>query len=181
MGKIILINHTKLISKNRAKSLLSKISEAPMALPLVKLFERLSNPENYRLGEGEYLGIYGSPNNKEIRATMILKQKNDYVNLDILGKNIEEITYDTEDSFLIRDFYKLTEIYARPKTTGVWAYGFGYQKTYTIKVNIPNQIILPSKRYMWLFNQLNWLAMISGEFCLNDQPKFWDGSKEKPD
>lgn len=169
------------ISQDKVREILRRASELPMAIPLVKVFERATDPETYRLGRRgkPCIEIYGGTKDKDIRASIVLKQGEKYVSLDFLNWPLEELPSLEE----LSTHSKIAHISTGQKRTGEWLYGKGNTTTYEIMVKVGRELYLPKKETTWFFNLMSWFALTSEEFCLgsSNQPHFYTGSTERPD
>ncbi len=176
MAERTLIDYARSIKLVEAKEILSEIEKAPMAKPLVMLFERETDPGTYRALNSNFPNLYGNLKEKDIDSSMVIRKESNFASLDILSSQLERLPHPDDASVFC---YKLAEIYARKKQTGVWCYSKGNETFYAIMVELKREIVLPDNRNKWLFDLMGWFALISREHCLDmsEQRKFWEGNK----
>jgi hypothetical protein len=170
------------VSQEEVKGIFSKLAAMPMASPLVRLFQRASDEKTYvqtRLKGEHDCGIYSAPNLDGLFASLSIRQLHEYVSVTFYPYNLANLEPESERY----GHYALAEIVAGPRQTGVWAAGYGNQTAHGIMLDVTkNGLALPSKEARWMLEHLSWFSVITGEYLsLHQQPKFFTGSKERPD
>lgn len=155
------LDYTKPTSEAEAIRVLDSISRYPLASPLVKLFERASNPRTYRLSDWGYPEIFGDSKEREIKLSLRLTQQHDYVELNFLGMPIKRIPHPSK----ITGSDRMIEIFARPRGIDNESYGRGNKNVYAIMIRFNKRLILPSRKARYIFNLMNWFSSIVAEFC----------------
>ncbi len=172
------VDCTTPVTQGEAYGIISKISEQPLAIPLIKLFQRASDENSYRKTTSTDPTLYGTPNVKGVDASLSIMQRHfprNHVRVDFYVGSIDDLDHEFSRS----DLYNLARIHAGPQRTGIWAAGSGDQMAQGIDV-IVNDISLPSNNVRWMLEHLSWFSIITGEYLdRSQQPKFWTGDKRK--
>lgn len=172
------IAHTTPISADEAEEIFKEFSKIPMADALIETFKFAVDSRTFRKKENSKgCEVFASVEDQNVRASMILRQVHQKVELLFYTGAMEEIAAVE----CIADFYNESAVVsAGPLKFPILGNRKGILDTYGISVYLYEDIYLPTNYGRWFLSLMNRLALITTEFHLDisDPRRYSDDEKE---